>query len=262
VYYFFEYLPPELLGGLAIVIPLLQLVAAIHALRSGRHYYWLWIILIFPPLGAIAYFFVEMYPDWRRGSFSNPFTDLLDWWYPQREYQRLQEALDLSPTVTNRKNLAEYHTRHGEYAESIQLLEDCLRGPFKDDPGLHLDLARAHFQAGQYEDARILLEKMQKLAPGYEPFKRDFLLGRVCEEQGQKPAAAALYEKASVSYPGEEARVRLALLLEELGDIPKARGIYTDVVRRLRKAPRHYRREQQEWWTLAQERGRALGVRV
>lgn len=262
MYYFYEYLPPEVLGILAIVIPLLQLLTALHVLRRGRHYYWLWIILFFPPVGAIVYFFVEIYPDWRCGSFSHPLAALLDWWNPQREYQRLQEALDLSPTVTNRKNLAEYHLDRGEYAESIQLLEDCLRGPFKDDPGLHLDLARVHFHAGQYEDARILLEKIQKMAPSCEPCKRDFWLGRVCEEQGRKPQAAALYEKASVSYPGEEARVRLALLLEEQGDIPKARSIYTDVVRRLRKAPRHYRREQQPWWTLAQERARDLGVRV
>jgi len=254
VFHFFEWVPPEYLPLMGIVVGAVQLLAAVHVIQSRRSFYWLWIIFFLPPIGAVVYFFVEIYPTLRTTPIGNPITALLDWWYPQREYFRLKENLELSDTVANRKALAEYHLEHGDYSQGVDLFRGCLRGAFKDDAGIHLDLARAHFCAGEAREAKLLLEKLLKLAPNYEPNRRDFLLGRVSEELGQNSDAISFYEKVTMGPTHEEARVRLALLLEKRGDRQKAQTIYTDVVRRMKKAARHYRHEQREWWQTAQAR--------
>jgi hypothetical protein len=258
VFPFFQFIPAEYWPVIGVVIPLIQIAAAVHVLRTRNSFYWLWIIFFLPPLGAIIYFFVEIYPSLRSGQMSNPITALLDWWDPKREYYRLKENLELSDTVANRKALAEYHLKNGDYPQGIDLYRGCLRGPFKDDATVHLDLARAHFLAGEHEEAKQLLEKLRQMAPNYEPHKRDFLLARSLEELGDTQTAIIFYEKVQIGLTHEEARVRLALLLEERGERQKAKSIYVDVVRRMKKAAHHYRREQKEWWRTAQERLKEL----
>ena len=40
-----------------------QLALLIHAMRTQRDTIWVWILLLAPAVGAIAYFFVEFLPD-------------------------------------------------------------------------------------------------------------------------------------------------------------------------------------------------------
>ena len=44
-----------------------SLLCAVHIVRSGQQYYWLWIVLAFGPLGAGIYFVVVMLPDLASG---------------------------------------------------------------------------------------------------------------------------------------------------------------------------------------------------
>lgn len=258
MFHFFQWLPANYLPLIVGVSSLIQLCAAVHVLRARHPISWLWVIIFLPPVGAIVYFLVEVRPNIRYQPLSNPVTALLDWWNPRREFLRLKEELELSDTVANRKALAEHHLRHGEYAQGIDLYRTCLRGPFKDDAGVHLDLARAHFHAGQYDEAKHLLERLRQISPTYEAQKRDFFLARSFEEMGNKEDALTMFEKVTTGPMHEEARVRQALLLEEQGQKQKARTIYADVVRRMKKAAHHYRRDQREWWLTAQERLKEL----
>jgi hypothetical protein len=52
-----------IIGGLVI---LLQVTVMIHALRTGRPYYWVFIIMAFPVLGCVINFIVEMLPGSRQ----------------------------------------------------------------------------------------------------------------------------------------------------------------------------------------------------
>jgi hypothetical protein len=51
--------------GLSLHI-LVAIYFAVHALKTGRQMYWLFILFSFPLLGLIAYFFVEYLPDMQR----------------------------------------------------------------------------------------------------------------------------------------------------------------------------------------------------
>ncbi|HEY9720426.1 MAG TPA: tetratricopeptide repeat protein [Oscillatoriaceae cyanobacterium] len=254
-----NFLPPGLLWLVGIATPILQILAAIHVLRTGRNYFWLWIILFFPLLGALIYLLAEVLPYRSPTRLSNPFPALLDAVIPGRELRRLQENLARSNTVTNRQQLAEYYVRRKQYDEAVRLYESCLSGVFRDDPDIYLNLARVHVLAGNHAQAQPLLDKMAAIAPAHETQKRDYWMGRIAEETGDRARALAIYDRMRTSGPiNEETRVRLAGLLEERGERERAKELYTEVVRRMRSANNNYRREQKDWLSMARARLRQL----
>ena len=51
-----------------LLIPLLQILCVVHAVRTGRDRMWIYILLFLPGLGVLAYAFVEVLPGfWARG---------------------------------------------------------------------------------------------------------------------------------------------------------------------------------------------------
>jgi hypothetical protein len=46
----------------------LQIVLAVHAVRTGRTFIWVFIILLFPLLGSLIYIIAELIPEWERSN--------------------------------------------------------------------------------------------------------------------------------------------------------------------------------------------------
>jgi len=92
--------------GLGLHI-LIALFFAVHAVRTGRPIYWLFILFSFPLLGSLVYFLVEFLPETRLnrdvGMAARTIAKSLN---PGRELREARRAFDLSPTVQNRMRLA------------------------------------------------------------------------------------------------------------------------------------------------------------
>lgn len=52
--------------AISLLLMVVNLYFIVHAVKTGRPYYWIWIIFAMPVLGAAAYFIVEMRPTLRR----------------------------------------------------------------------------------------------------------------------------------------------------------------------------------------------------
>lgn len=52
------------LVGIATVI--LQIVLAVHAVRTRRPFIWVFLILLFPLMGSAIYIIAELIPEWDR----------------------------------------------------------------------------------------------------------------------------------------------------------------------------------------------------
>jgi hypothetical protein len=50
--------------GIGTVI--LQIVLAVHAVRTRRPFIWVFLILLFPLMGSIIYIIAELIPEWDR----------------------------------------------------------------------------------------------------------------------------------------------------------------------------------------------------
>lgn len=52
--------------GIGTII--LQIVLAVHAVRTRRPFIWVFLILIFPLMGSLIYIIAELIPEWERSN--------------------------------------------------------------------------------------------------------------------------------------------------------------------------------------------------
>jgi hypothetical protein len=182
-----------------VVIALTVLIQAcfvIHVFRTGRPYWWAFLILSTPVLGCVVYYFVEVFP---------------------KELDRRLEALATSPTVANKIAAAEEHMRCGGFDKAAALYESALEGIHASDPDLLLGLAGAQLELGTYREVLRTLDRLEAVDPSYHGNDARLLRARAHEGLAENDAALAIYETLVPVFVGLEARYRYAALLGRLG---------------------------------------------
>lgn len=237
---------------LYLLIPLLQILAVVHVVRTGRNYMWIYILLFLPGLGIVAYLIVEILPGLfgsrAARNLQSSAVSALD---PGRELRHRRQALEEADTVDNRRLLAEALVATGQNAEAMELYRGILTGIHADDPGMLLGMARAAYGTGQYELALNTVRQLGESNPRYQPVEAQLLHAMALEKLGRDDEAAADYAALVTHAPGEEVRCRYALLLQRHGDGNAAKVLFDEILNRSRRAPRHYRRQQSEWIDIA-----------
>ncbi len=234
------------------LVYLIQIGLIVHVLRTGRSMYWVFVLLIAPGIGGLAYFIVELLPDLtsnRRARRAidgvrktlNPGADLR---HRQREHQ-------LSGSVDAARHLASELIESGRYSEAIEHYESALTGLYEHDPDLMLGLAGAQFGNEQYEDARKTLDLLTEKNPDFRSSAGHLLYARAVEACGDDEKALDEYKAVAGYYAGAEARLRYGLILERLGNGEAALAEFEEIISAADLAPRHYRKAQGEWISQA-----------
>jgi hypothetical protein len=237
---------------LGVLLLVAQVALAVHAGRTGRPFFWIYLILFLPMAGMLAYLAVEILPAMvgSRGgrqavSMVGKFLD------PEKNYRAAVRQVQISATVETKSSLAELCVATGRYEEAVDLYREILTGIHAEDPDLLLGLARAEFGLTHYAEVQRVLEQLRDANPDYRSADGHLLYARCLELQGKTDAA--LYEYAALAdyYPGQEAKCRYALLLKETGQTEEARRLFTEVRQTVELLPKHARRVQSEWYDFA-----------
>lgn len=240
-----------ILAGLALAF---DVVCIVHVIRTNRPYYWVFIVMGLPTIGAAIYFFMEMLPDIRHSRAARQAAEdigrVVD---PDREIREATAALRLTDTAENRKRLAEALMVRARYDEARSLYEAALDGVHADDPALMLGLARAQFGQKHYVGVCDTLDRLREVLPDFESADAHLLYARAREGQGDSDQALIEYQALAGYYPGEEARCRYALLLQRLGHVDEARAIFRQVAESVESAPKTYFRAQRDWYNVAKQ---------
>lgn len=247
------------MGMLLSIFPLwmigLWLLACIglcvHVVRSGRELFWLWIILVFQPLGAVVYLVAIFLPELLRGSGAQRLQaaarEKLD---PMREYREAKAACDDTPTVRNQSRLAHAAVQLGRYDEAERLYAQAAHGIHAEDPALLLGRANALLELGRGAEAITVLEKLIADPEGHTP-AATLAFGRAYEAVGQTAEADRFLKNASERMPGFEGMSRYAAFLARQGRRDEARAMVADLDRRMTRLRGHFRKEAQHWRDLA-----------
>ncbi|MCP4687920.1 MAG: tetratricopeptide repeat protein, partial [Desulfobacterales bacterium] len=231
-----------ILGVLSLII---QVFFAVHAIRTGRDRYWIFIIIIFPGIGCLIYFFSEYLPDLRQGpglkKAQNGIVNIVN---PGKRIRDLEEQLDLTPSVNNKKALAAAYTEKGMFDKAIALYEDCLKGPYESDPYIMEGLSLACFFSGDFERAKETLLQLVEIRGDRKRDDFDLLLARTYDELGDTERSLEEYSKLQRSFSGEEARCRYALLLKRLGRKAEADRHVNEISKNARLSPKYYKKTQ------------------
>jgi hypothetical protein len=235
---------------LAVVAKLMwfaQLAMIVHVLKTGRPYWWFWILISAPVIGGIAYALIEVAPELGGA------TDGMSWKPRSWRIRDLREELEETDTVKLRLALAGELLAAGENEEACRVVEECLTGVWRDDPHTLAAVARYRLEADKVDEALAAIEKINTRADRLLAQQVAVLRGRALVQAGRHAEAQAALRSTMNIFWGEEARYFLAVSLKESGSGEEARAIWTDIRKRFRRANRGWRRSEQRWFKLAGE---------
>jgi hypothetical protein len=241
---------------LFIISLIIQAGFIVHVIKTGRNTMWIWILII-PYLaipGMIAYLIVEVLPELTRTRTARRtargFRKAID---PGRELRRFESEAQVGANVASRQRYAEELVRHERYDDAITQYRQALSGLYEHDPNLLLGLAQAQFAQGDATAARSTLDELIRQNPQFRSPAGHLLYARALEAEGNKVKALEEYRIVTASYPGAEAAVRYAQLLQAQGQREESRKVARELLQQARIAPGHYRRAQREWLEAAQK---------
>lgn len=238
----------------AVLLLVVQIGFVIHAVKTGRDQFWIYVIAFLPGIGCVAYFFTQVLPELNQNHGVNKASSsLLKAVDPQRELKKRKQELERADTIDNRRKLAAECVEAGLPEEGVELLTACLKGGYEEDPHLLLELATAYFATKQFDNARATLETLIEKNPQFKSHDGHLLYARSLENTGATDDALKEYDALANSFPGEEARVRYGLLLKQLGRNNEAQSWFKESLSRAKRAPGYYRKKEKEWLRIARE---------
>lgn len=239
------------LQGLLLSL-LFSVLLCVHAVRTHQDMFWLWIILLFQPLGGLVYLVAIILPGLFRGPAARKLgkatRETLD---PMRSYRDAKAAHELAPTVHNQMRLAAAATELGRHEEAEALYRDALQGVHADDPALLLGRARSLLELGRPAEALPLLERLREEGKEASTPQATLAFARAYEGLGRMQEAEAAYNDAAPRFPGLEGIARQAAFLARTGRRKEAQDALAEIDKRLSRANPHFRKEGRVWRDLA-----------
>lgn len=222
-----------ILAGVAILI---QFCFAFHVLKTGRPNWWVFIIMAFPVMGCVIYYFVEIFPGSREHrSVNKTARKIAKALHPDADLKRRAEELEICGSVENKMALADECMNHQMFAESAKLYESCLTGTFATDGAILFGLARASVEQGDWEKASGAIARIRADAPKTRAMDVRLLEARILEGRGDNDAALAAYRDLIPGFVGLEARYRYGEFLSRLGQHEAASHVFNEVVKQSKR---------------------------
>ncbi len=224
---------------------ILNLIAIVDVVRMGASWYWIWIILMFPGIGAVAYFVVV-----RSGWLGSRAQSLSPATARRLQARRRIRALTIQlnhwrgPAVL--AEMGDELLVLGKYDEALKLfLEAKENGGAVED--VNFGLAQAHQMLGRYDQAVPMLDELVRQTPDAYLGRAMLQLGRSLDESGDKARAEQVLRQVLERRTIIEAQVRLARLLIVRGEKDEARRLLDEVKNDAAVLPRYLKREHAPW---------------
>lgn len=240
----------RLLAGILVVI---QFCFAFHVFKTGRPYWWMFVIMGFPVMGCLIYYFVEVFPGSREQRRANRAArDVMRALKPDAELKKRAAELEVCGSTDNRLMLADECCAHRMHAEAMRLYESCLQGMYANDSTILFRLARAAVDGKQWDKATSTIERLKSEAPRTRPLEVRLLEARVLEGLGRYDAAIEVYGELLPAFVGLEARYRYGELLLGLGRREAAIEMFDGVLKAAKRFSSGIE-EEQRWASAAKQ---------
>jgi hypothetical protein len=233
----------------------IQVGFIVHVIKTGRNTLWIWVLVI-PVLsvpGMLAYLVVEIIPELLQSrTAQRTARGIKKAMNPEGDLRRYENEARIAGNVASRQRYADELGRLGRHDEAIEQYRSALTGLYEHDPNLMFGIARAQFAKGDATATRQTLDDLIRLNPAFRSPDGHLLYARALESEGNIEKALEEYKVLATSYPGAEAPVRYAQLLQSQGRSAEARKVAHDLLEQARIAPAHYRKAQRSWLDAAQ----------
>ncbi len=226
---------------LFIISILIQVAFVIHVIRTGRDTMWIWIVVMLPVAGSLAYLFLEVLPELmgsrRARDARRKARKILA---PDADVRAAQDNYARTRSIENSFRLADELMEEGQHHEAIGLYRQSLQGEHRYDPHILQGLASALFRVGEYAEVISTLDELAEHNPDHRNAQAHLLYARARQYCGDTAAALQEYAALLEYYPGPDAGLYYARLLREQGRGDEARSVLEGLHERARLSGRHY----------------------
>jgi hypothetical protein len=223
---------------------ILQAIAIVHFVRRRPDGFWLWVILMFGPLGALVYIVAEMLPDLGllRGSLRA---------FPRRRrIKELELAIVDNPAIGNFEELADLNLEEGNVARARELYDKVLaRQADSLDPYYRRGIAE--LEMNDFAAAAADLERVVAKDPKYDFHRAIGLLAHAFAQTGQPDRARALFDQATTISTLSETYYNYASFLASQNDSAGAREWAQRILAKKPSMPRYLQRLERPWFRKA-----------
>ena len=230
---------------------ILQLIAIVHFVRRRPETFWLWIIILFGPLGAFAYFVAEMIPDLglmrhSMGGFSR-----------RKRINILRATVLENPAPGNYEELGDLLLEEKKYREARECFDIAL-GQRTDhiDPFYRRGIAA--FELGDAAAALPDLERTVKSDPKYDYSRARLYYARALAALGRTDEATAVFQTLVESSGTTEALCFAAEHFAQHGRKEEARALVDRISARKRTMPAYQKRRERPFLRRASALRRRL----
>jgi len=251
-YEFYSALPAWLTAVIGVLFLAVQVLLMIDCLRNRRDMYWLWILWVFPVFGALAYFF---YFRWNGSRLEYLlFRRSRD----VNHLERLRIAAEQIGNAANHEEFGDELWRRGRFADAAKAYRIALAR----DPKLPDSRARLGYcllAEGKAAEAWPFIESVLTEHRAHDHEHLLWQAARCQRALGDLPKARGLYEEYLRRHSYFEPQVELAGVLATLGGKEEARRICKEVIADVRNSPAYVRRRQGQFAGKAKRLLRRIG---
>lgn len=216
---------------LLLLAILIQLALVVHVIKTGRDRMWIWILLMAPMIGGLAYLVVELLPEWSRGAAAHKVRKkVVDMTDPHRDLRQAHAHLRNNETVQNLINMAEECMAKGLFEDAEGFWRRALKGQFANDPVLLEGLARAQFGDKRYANCRVTLETLIEANPDYRSKIGHVLYARSLFEMGDTEGALKEFSALREYHPTALVKYHLGELLYQHNRPTDALAQYSSIL--------------------------------
>jgi len=231
---------------------IIQVALVVHIVKTGRNTIWIWIVVMLPLAGSIAYLIVEILPTVGESRTARKAKRTIgDVINPNKDLKGAVRDLSVSDTIENNLKLADECIRKEMYEEAKMLFEKSLRGINKSDPRSLSGLAFAEFNLKNHKKTLELLDFLIEENPEYKNPGSHLLYARNLVELNEIEKAKEEFEVLDSYYPGPEATYWYSKLLNNLGDTEKSQLLLEKIIKTASTSGKHYNDIHKKWVKLA-----------
>jgi hypothetical protein len=219
-------------------------LALVHFIRRRPDGYWLWIILMLGPLGALVYLLVEAAPD--VGLLRQSFKA-----FPRRRRIReLESAILDNPSAGNYEELADLYMEEGNFTRARQCYDHAISSR-TDSPDPFYRRAVCEIELGDFPAAVEDLQKVVAKDSKYDFQRAAGLLAHAYANTGQQDKANVLFQEVTRTSTLSETYFNYALMLASQGRSAEAKEWAHRILAKKPTMPGYLRRRERPWFRKA-----------
>lgn len=227
-------------GGFFGIGGILVIAAIIHFIRKRPDFYWLWIILLLGPIGALIYLAVEALPE---------LTDPGAFRFVRRGSRKreLEAAIMENPSAGNYEELGQIYIDEERWAKAKDAYDRAISSRTDSvDPFYRRGVAET--ELGQFEAAVPDLERTVAEDPRYDFQRAGGLLAYAYWKTGQMERAAQMFAAVTRTSTLTETQYHYAEFLAAQGKKAEARQLLEGILAKRRTMPGFQKRRERPWF--------------